>query len=160
MIVYADYPSTAQEFTSTTPASVSEFGLAIASGVSENWKLEWKLAFSYSTESAAPVFGITMTGVTGNSLWGSQTQLYFDFDYGPGCTQNWDVNEGTVVGPYSAPNYPSAADVYHFVTITAAIILDSGYGSNDQSIIYPTVAVVTSGDICRVLQGFGTSTSY
>jgi hypothetical protein len=42
------------------------------------------------------------------------------------------------------------------VTITAVI---AGY-MGDAETVHPTIAVATSGDICRILQGYGTSVSY
>jgi hypothetical protein len=156
-LIYKTYNSSAEEYTSTTPTNESDLGLSIDSTISENWKLEWKLSFSYSTTSAAPIFGLSGINYSSSSGgYGEYQELYFDIDYGTGCTQSFDNINGWT-GSYSIANYPSASNIFHIITITTAIEGYSSFNSNVQNYIYPTIAVANSGDICRILNGFGTS---
>ena len=63
----------------------------------------------------------------------------------------------SITGTYNISNFPSAANVFHILTLTAIIDGYTGYSGNVQYTIYPTIAVVNSGDICRILEGYGIS---
>lgn len=153
--VDANYPSVAAEFTSTSITNMTDFGLYVDAAISNTWKLTWKLAFSYSNETSAPKFSVNIaTG--GLSGLGTFDQLYVDFDYGPGWIGNYSTEEAGWIGPNTSPDYPSAADVFHIVSLD---LLVTGYTSGSTT-VYPTVVVAASGDICRILQGHGTVTSF
>jgi hypothetical protein len=166
-VVWMERFSVAEQFTSTSPTDLDDLALTIEgpaniSDPRKSYKLEWKIVFNYSNTNAAPRFDLT-------PVYGNTSQLYrewdqplnggdvgtFEFYYsGSSSPSAGEEQSGSV--PYSAVPYPANSGNPKWYVLTMTLLIhETSVGIGNTSDIKPRIAVANSGDVARIIQGYG-----